>query len=562
MVGVVAAALLWVSAAPAPVPVPPAAAASSIDRNQAVQFAFMVYNAAQNVQRIYIREVEMKEFIAGSIRGLHEAAGSKVSEETLQALQRTGSGGELLNLLADVRVRLGNHPALRGPRSLFAAVNGFRYATDPICVLASPRVNSYVSIDMDFGLGLELEGMRGQRWNIYRMERGIASGLYPSTGSFGPAPKPDAVPSPANFPWRIHRVIPGSPAQRAGLRPGDIITHLDDDAITEKTADAMFARFAFPPNIGFDPNTGRPRPFKRNLRIKRAGAASIAMTLETQDYRPEAVYGVIRANEGKWDCMLDRTHKIGYVRIGPIEEGSDEKLSEMLDDLVKAGCQGLILDLRWCPGGYVTPGTRISGLFLQPNDVVAQISSRQHRMQPGILPPPVAPGFNPGMPQLPDVYRAVGPTAGKFRKLPLLVLVGSETTGGGEMIAAALQDNRRAMIMGQRTAGRASIQNVLDIGFGQFQFKVTTGETLRPNGKTRGKKARSQPTDDWGIKPDPGLEVPVTLEVSRKLRQWADEQVLRPADSNEALPFDDPAKDPYRSAALAHLRKILAEKKP
>jgi carboxyl-terminal processing protease len=274
---------------------------------------------------------------------------------------------------------------------------------------------------------------------------------------------------------------------------------------------------------------------------------------------------VIRT-ESKWDGLLDRDFKIGYIRVGPIEQGTERKLEEMLDDLTKADCRALILDLRWCPGGYVTPGTEIAGLFLKPNDVIAQVSSRVFRggrplppaAPPGFNPQP---GFNPGMPALPDLYRASGPSAGKFSKLPLLVLVGSETTGGGEMIAAALQDNRRAQVMGQRTAGRASIQNAMDIGFGQLQFKVTTGATLRANGKPRGKLPNSKPTDEWGVKPDTGLEVPVTLAVSKQLRLWAEEQVLRPAESNAALPFDDPAKDPYRSAALVHLRKMLGAKK-
>ena len=101
----------------------------------------------------------------------------------------------------------------------------------------------------------------------------------------------------------------------------------------------------------------------------------------------------------------------------------------------------------------------------------------------------------------------------------------------------------------------------MDIGFGQLQFKVTTGATLRANGKPRGKLPNSKPTDEWGVKPDTGLEVPVTLAVSKQLRLWAEEQVLRPAESNAALPFDDPAKDPYRSAALVHLRKMLGAKK-
>lgn len=534
--------LTLAAAAPVPLPPPLPAAGSTIDRNQAAQFGSLVYNAAQAVRGTYLNDVSSKDLIAGAIRGLYEEAGLKVPDETLQALNRAGdSSTDLLSLLVEARIRLGSLPALAGPRSLFAAVNGFKHATDPFCGLASPRVNSFVSVDYDFNLGFELDGASGMRMAVYRMERGAAIGTLPPTGFFGAIPKADSVPAPAQFPWRIRRVIPGSPAQRAGLRPGDVLTHLAGVEITAENANAQFVRLAEPPGGGIDPNTGRPLPVKRAFRFKRA-LVSFDATLETQSYTPEAVFGVMRTAEGKWDCMLDRENRIGYIRLGPVEQDAELRFEEMLADLTKQNCKALILDLRWCPGGYVTPGTNIASCLLKPNDIIAQVNARR-----------VPNGFAP----LPEMYRANAPFAGKFPNTPVVVLVGSETTGGGELIAAALQDNLRCETMGQRTVGRAAIQNPIEIGFGQMQFKVTTGTTLRPNGKPRGRLADSKPTDDWGIKPDPGLEVPLTGDVSAKLRLWAEEHALRPAESTEAIPFDDPQKDPYRAAALAHLRRKL-----
>ena len=548
MVGLVSIGLLLLaSAAPVPVP-PPPPAVSTAERNQAIQFAHMIHNLGVQVRREHLAEPEIKNLIAGAVRGLYDEAGVKVPDEVLQAVNRAGeNSSELVSLLADARIRLGNIPALSGPRALFAAANGFKHATDPYCGLASHRVNTVISVDMDFGIGLELDGVSGQRWSIFRMERAAAIGQLPATGFFGPLPKPDAVPSPASFPWRIKRIIPGSPAQKAGVKPGDTITHLNGEEITAENANRLFVRFAEPPGVAFDPNTGQPLPLKRTFKLKRAKVEKpIDLTLETQRYEPEAVFGVMRTSDTKWDCMLDRQDKIGYIRIGPIEEGSDAKLGDMLDDLTKQGCRALILDLRWCPGGYVTPGTRMAGMFLKPDTIIAQVQAKRDGKG----------GLNP----LPEVYRATAPFAGRFLGTPVLVLVGSETTGGGELIAAALQDNNRCETMGQRTVGRAAIQFPMEAGFGQLQFKVTTGATLRPNGKPRGKLPDSKPTDDWGIKPDPGLEVPITADMSTKLRLWAEEHTLRPADSLEAMPFDDPMKDPYRAAALAHLRKQLMRK--
>jgi C-terminal peptidase prc len=531
----------------APVPAPPAAPANStVDRNQAVQFATLVNFAGQKVREMYMADVTMRDLITGAIRGLYEEAGQKMPDETLLALKNAGeSSTDLLNVLIDARVRIGSLPALSGPHSLIAAINGFKHATDPYCGLASPRINSYVSVDFDFGLGLELDGASGQRMSIYRIERGVATGVYPPTGMFGPVQKPDAVTSPASFPWRIRRIIPGGPAQRAGLHVGDLLTHLDGEEITAENANRLFAKLA-DPGQAIDPNTGRPLPVKRVLRFKRGTDRVIPVTIETQSYTPESVFGVVRNAEGKWDCLLDRDAKIGYIRLGAVEQDCEKQVMEMLAELEKQGCKALIFDLRWCPGGYVTPGTNIASLFLKSGDVIAQVSVK--RSPNGIAP-------------LPETYRANLPFAGKFTSVPMVVLVGSETTGGGELIAAALQDNGRCEVMGQRTAGRASIQQSTDVGFAQMQFKVTTGSTLRPNGKPRGRMPDSKPTDEWGIRPDPGLEVPVTPDVAAKVKSWAEEHALRPADSTTALPFDDPAKDPFRAAALAHLRKKLERSK-
>ncbi|MDB5311116.1 MAG: ctpB 2 [Gemmataceae bacterium] len=534
--------LLLTPAAPVPVPPPPPGAVPA-DRNQATQFAHVVYQTGHIVrEKYYPRKVEMKELIRGSIRGLYEEAGLVPPDDVLRTAARAGET-ELLEVLIDTRIRLGNRPSLSGPRALFAAVNGFRHATDPYCGLVSPPMNSTVSVDMDYGIGLELDGAGGQRWSVYRVEHGMATGMIPPVGVFGPLPKPGEVPSPASFPWRVKKVIPGSPAQRAGVKPGDVISQVDGIEITAAEANHLFARLAYHPGAGFDPNTGQPLAIKRTFKFRRAGTpAPITLVLETQAYTPEAVFGVIRVAEGKWDCMLDREYRIGYIRVGPIENKSDETLAEMLDDLTKRGCRGLILDLRWCPGGWVAHGTQIAGMFLKPESLIAEVQARP----------------DPNGPLLPERgYRAGPPFSGKFLAPPLVVLVGSETMGGGELIAAALQDNGRCVVMGQRTVGRALIQNMVDTGFGGLKFKVTTGTTLRPNGKPRGKRPDSGPTDDWGIRPDPGLEVPVTADLSAQLRRWADEHALRPANSQEALPFDDPGKDPYRAAALAHLRKQL-----
>jgi carboxyl-terminal processing protease len=208
----------------------------------------------------------------------------------------------------------------------------------------------------------------------------------------------------------------------------------------------------------------------------------------------------------------------------------------------------LLLDLRWCPGGYVDQGTNIAGIFLLPDAVVARVE----------LLPKLAASFQG---RYPTVYKP-DPQLPRFTGPPLVALVGPETLGGGELIAAALQENGRGVVAGQRTPGRASTMQQLDLGYGGLYFKATYGTTLRPSGKSRQRTPASAPTDDWGVRPDPGLDVPVTAAVAAEVRGWAEEQALRPAGNRAVLPFDDPDRDPVRAAALAHLRRQLGPPPP
>jgi C-terminal processing protease CtpA/Prc len=542
MTGLVISAVLFTPAAPVPMNGAPPAANSKLDRVQVDQFAALVNNLMTTVCDYYVRaSLTPKELLAGAVKGLYDEVGQPIPKNVKDLIDSAETHNQRFEALREVRLLLGNHPNLAGVMSLFAAMIGFRHATDSVCGPASSRVNTYASIEFDFGVGIEIDGVSGMRWTMYQAEYAIASRLYPPTGYFGTPPNPQELPSPAAFPWRVKRVIPGSPAQRASIIPGDVITHFNGVEITEKNVDAQFSVFANPARQ-FDPRTGQPLPQERTLTLKRGDEKPFTRTLKTGEFKPESAYGVVRLADDKWDCMLDRKNKIGYIRLGPIETGVDLKVDDMLADLMKQGCRALILDLRWCPGGYVDPGTNIAGKFLPEGATISKMVFT-HPQRTGAGGDRFAP-----------------PGGGRYAKLPLAILVGHDTIGGGELIASALRDNDRCVVIGQRTFGRATILNAIPTGLADVQFRMTTGVSLRPNGKSRQRMPESQPTDDWGIRPDEGLEVPITLDKSQELRQQAELHALRPADSRVALPFDDPAADPYRLAALNYFRKKLGAK--
>jgi hypothetical protein len=145
----------------------------------------------------------------------------------------------------------------------------------------------------------------------------------------------------------------------------------------------------------------------------------------------------------------------------------------------------------------------------------------------------------------------------KYRDLPMVVLVNGDTSGGAELIAAALQDHKRALVVGQRTLGKGSVQIPLMLGLAGLGMKLTSGTFLRPCGKNLHRFPESKPEDDWGVQPSPDCEFRISTDLNRQLRQWWLLHSLRPGTSLERLPLDDPRADTPREVALQTLRAQL-----
>ncbi len=515
--------LLTLAAPPQPAP-KPAAPDPALDR-EANTFALLLADLADRVAAGYLREVKPHQLLAAGLAELYEKNGAKLPAHLTNALAAAGPG-DRLRLVVEARVALGRVEGLTAARAFVTAANGFARATDPYSGLVWQRAGGFAVSDAEFGLGFEVEGATGPRWIAYMLESG--------RGAAGT----EAVP-PAAAPWEVRRVIPGSPAAKAGLRPGDVITHLDGDAVTARSNALLFRRLAAVANPDLrDPAEAVDVSKPVVLGVRRAGAdGPLELKLPRAGYTPESVFGVARRENGTWDWMLDREARIGYVRLGAVEQdGTTAAFERALTELVADGAEGLVLDLRWCPGGYVGPLVRVVGDLLPPGKRIATIQKRSATSEYHAEPPP---------------------DTEAWRKLPLAILVNGETVGGGELIAAALQDHGRGVVVGQRTFGKANIMDLIDAPFPGLGYRYSTGYSLRPDGRNRHRFPDSKPTDDWGVRPDRGYEVPVTPDLSAKLREEADRLATRPAGSTKAVPFDDPLADPQKMIAVRLLRERI-----
>jgi carboxyl-terminal processing protease len=241
--------------------------------------------------------------------------------------------------------------------------------------------------------------------------------------------------------------LPGTPAERAGIQAGDQIEQVDGHPTDNITQDKAIKLLRGAPGTRVD------------VRIRRPG------TTELLPF--SLVREVIHNRSVQPGTMLDGT--IGYVALSTVSDSSASELRSEISGLLKQGMKGLILDLRENPGGLLTQGASVSDLFLDPGRKIVETRGR-----------------------MPDMnHRFVDQMPQPWPALPIVVLVNEYTASAAEIIAGALQDNDRAVIVGNATFGKGLVQTLWPFGNGRG-LKLTTGRWYTPSGRTIQRTASSQ----------------------------------------------------------------------
>ncbi|MEX2560667.1 MAG: S41 family peptidase, partial [Pirellulales bacterium] len=245
--------------------------------------------------------------------------------------------------------------------------------------------------------------------------------------------------------------------------------------------------------------------------------------IQREIIRVDTVMGDQRNEQDRWDFALDRAKGIGYVRVSAFSRETRRELQKALEELQSQKLRGLILDLRGNPGGLLTSAIEIADLFLEEG-VIVSTSGRNSAKRS---------------------WDARKP--GTFTGFPMAVLVNRYSASASEIVSAALQDHKRAVVIGERTWGKGSVQNVIELENGKSALKLTTASYQRPNGHNIHRFPDAKETDEWGVVPDPGFEVKLEdEELMALLRYRRDRDVLLinhsvPADERNGLPKDDAA---------------------
>ena len=299
---------------------------------------------------------------------------------------------------------------------------------------------------------------------------------------------------------KVTTPIVGTPAYLAGIQAGDRITKIDG----RPTA-----------GVGFADLRGQlrgPPGSSVTLQIEREGETTPrVIEVERRQIKVDTVLGDTRNADDTWNFWLPGHDRIGYVRLTSFGDRTGKELAAVLarlsgsagDDGEKSqGMRGLILDLRDNPGGLLDAAAEVAGLFLNQGDLLVTIRGKGNK----------------------ERERLVVGEPGPYRQVPLVVLVNHDSASAAEIVAAALADDQRATLVGERTYGKGTVQTMIPVEGGRSMLKLTTATYWRPNGQNIHRLDHRRPDGQWGVTPDPANQ----LEMSKQdYAAWQQERRQR-----------------------------------
>jgi carboxyl-terminal processing protease len=326
----------------------------------------------------------------------------------------------------------------------------------------------------------------------------------------------------------LHIVTPldGSPAFRAGVMAGDRVLAVDGESTAGRPIDESIDM------LKGDPGT------PVTLTVERDGVAR-DITVIRGEIKARTVSGFHRdpTDEGAWRHVIDADRGIAYVRISQFTPGLAGEVRGALEraGLLEGRVNGVVLDVRWNPGGLMSEAIAIADFFLDSGTIVST-KGRAHA----------------------DESAEASPDA-TITDVPVAVLVNEQSASASEILAGALSENDRAIVVGTRSFGKGSVQSVRTLSASQpgAVLKLTEQRYYLPSGRSL---QRTDDTAVWGVDPTPGYFVPLETEQLRELVTARREQeIIVEADSdddgwNDTDTILERLRDPQLEAAVRALQ--------
>ena len=322
----------------------------------------------------------------------------------------------------------------------------------------------------------------------YLDERGFRSLMTTTDGNYGGLGLTVTMEDGA---VKVIAATRGTPADRAGIKPGDFITHIDGRFFYGGTLDEAVEKMRGQPGTAVRLTVirpGRDRPLE--VSVTRAIIDIPAVRSEIRD-------------------------RVGILTVTTFNRNTTEATQRAMADIERqlgGRPLGWVLDLRSNPGGLLDQAVGLSDLFLERGEVVSQRGRRRT-----------------------DIERYYARPGDAAHGAPVIVLVDAGSASAAEIVAASLQDHRRAVVMGERTFGKGSVQTLIPLGRGNTALRLTTARYFTPSGRS---------VQEGGVTPD--IVVPQLSDPDYRSRTRVRESDLRRHLVNEAGVRDDVIQDDGR----------------
>ncbi len=312
--------------------------------------------------------------------------------------------------------------------------------------------------------------------------------------------------------------IDGSPAFKAGVMAGDIILKVNGEGLEGLRLPEIIKK------------VGGPLGTEVRLTVKHTTGEEVELKMTREEIVMPVVKGYERKQDGTWDYYVCNDPKVAYIRITQFTSDTAENLRSAVEPLLADGMKGLILDLRFNPGGRLEEAIQVVDMFISKGVIV----STKGRNRP---------------------ERSVSATEpGTLPYFPMVVLVNEHSASASEIVAGSLMDNHRALVLGQRSYGKGSVQEVIPLDSKGGELKLTVAYYYLPSGRLVHRKKDAK---DWGVQPQ--IVVPMDEEAQRKAMQARYEAELfkRPIPKATTQPTTAAATAPSAATIDVQLQRAV-----
>ena len=252
------------------------------------------------------------------------------------------------------------------------------------------------------------------------------------------------------------------------------------------------------------------------------------VVLKRETIQVPTVSGYARGEGFEWNYFIDEGDKIAYLRLSGFGRNTARELRDALREIINQDAKGLVIDLRFNPGGLLSQAIQVSDLFVSQGRIVST-KGRNIRERKW------------------DARKR-----GTYEDLPMAILINRFSASASEIVSACLQDHDRAVIIGERSWGKGSVQNIIELEQGGSALKLTTASYHRPSGKNIHRAPNAKESDEWGVSPSDGFEVKLNGREAEQLRNWIRNSGLG-QQANAIKDF----RDRQMEKAVAHLHSVL-----